>query len=171
MPNFYPRAHARQMPLTPPEYIPAYNGGGCLYQAPSLTRSELYGYDAADPYKQSRGLPPPSYLTPGTQQVPYSGLPPPGLTHPGQVYHPAAAPTLPPIRQYVDDAQVQRQQHQQQQQDQRNRQANAKTEKPVGGVAAVLDYEMDVMVDFVSEMAQGMYAFYVSPICIADIDL
>jgi hypothetical protein len=111
------------------------------------------------------------------------------LTHPGQVYHPAVAPTLPPIRQYVDDAQVQRQQHHQQQQqqqqqhqqqqqqqqqqqlDQRNRQVNVKTEKAVGGVAAVLDYDMDVMVDFVSEMAQGMYAFYVSPICIADIDL
>lgn len=41
----------------------------------------------------------------------------------------------------------------------------------MGGVAAHLDYEMEEMVDFVSEMAQGMYAFYTSRICLADIDM
>ncbi len=44
-------------------------------------------------------------------------------------------------------------------------------EKVVGGVSATLDYDMERMTDFVSEMAQGMYALLTSPICLADIDL
>ncbi|KAL9638117.1 MAG: hypothetical protein Q9164_001759 [Protoblastenia rupestris] len=44
-------------------------------------------------------------------------------------------------------------------------------EEKVGGVAAHLDYEMDEMVDFVSEMAQGMYEIFASKICLADIDM
>jgi hypothetical protein len=47
----------------------------------------------------------------------------------------------------------------------------SKSEKPVGGVSAVLDYNMDTMADFVAEMASGMYALFCSHICIADIDL
>ena len=46
-----------------------------------------------------------------------------------------------------------------------------KEEKPVGGVAAHLDYEMEQMVDFVSGSAQGMYDLYQSRICLADIDI
>ena len=46
-----------------------------------------------------------------------------------------------------------------------------KEEKPVGGVAAHLDYEMEQMVDFVSESAQGMYELYHARICLADIDI
>ncbi|KAI4157677.1 MAG: hypothetical protein L6R39_000629 [Caloplaca ligustica] len=49
--------------------------------------------------------------------------------------------------------------------------APIKEEKATGGVAAHLDYEMDTMADFVAEMAQGMYALYVSRICLADIDM
>ncbi|OAT10520.1 meiotically up-regulated 80 protein [Blastomyces gilchristii SLH14081] len=45
-----------------------------------------------------------------------------------------------------------------------------KEEKPTGGVAAHLDYEMGQMSDFVAEMAQGMYALYISKIVLADID-
>lgn len=41
----------------------------------------------------------------------------------------------------------------------------------VGGVAAHLDYEMEEMVDFVSEKAQRMYDFLASRICLADIDM
>ena len=44
-------------------------------------------------------------------------------------------------------------------------------EEKVGGVAVHLDYSMDEMVDFVSEMAQGMYGTYTSKICLADIDM
>jgi len=46
-----------------------------------------------------------------------------------------------------------------------------KEEKAVGGVAAHLDYEMEAMVEFVSETAQGMYDIYASGICLADIDI
>lgn len=46
-----------------------------------------------------------------------------------------------------------------------------KEEKVVGGVAAYLDYEIEQMADFVTEMAQGMYALYESRICLADIDI
>ena len=46
-----------------------------------------------------------------------------------------------------------------------------KEEKPIGGVAAHLDYEMEQMVDFVSDAAQGMYDLYHSRICLADIDI
>lgn len=45
-----------------------------------------------------------------------------------------------------------------------------KEEKPTGGVAAHLDYEMDQMSDFVAEMAQGMYALYSTKINLSDID-
>ena len=48
--------------------------------------------------------------------------------------------------------------------------AETKEEK-TGGVAAHLDYEMDEMVDFVSEMVQGMYDIFNSEICLADIDI
>lgn len=46
-----------------------------------------------------------------------------------------------------------------------------KKEEKTGGVTAHLDYEMDEMVDFVAEMTQGMYAIFLSKICLADIDL
>ncbi|KAB8338936.1 hypothetical protein FH972_021876 [Carpinus fangiana] len=46
-----------------------------------------------------------------------------------------------------------------------------KEEKPVGGVSATLDYEMDQMTDFVTEMAAGMYELSASRICLADIDI
>lgn len=46
-----------------------------------------------------------------------------------------------------------------------------KEEKAVGGVAAHLDYEMEDMVDFVSQTAQGMYAIYASKIHLEDIDM
>lgn len=46
-----------------------------------------------------------------------------------------------------------------------------KEEKATGGVAAHLDYEMDQMTNFVSEVAQGMYDLYESRICLADIDI
>ena len=50
-------------------------------------------------------------------------------------------------------------------------QAPPETGEKVGGVAAHLDYEMDEMVEFVSEMAHGMYDIFTSRICLADIDM
>ena len=46
-----------------------------------------------------------------------------------------------------------------------------KEEKVAGGVAAHLDYEMEQMIDFVAEMAQGMYDLFESRFCLADIDI
>lgn len=83
-------------------------------------------------------------------------------------YGTSSAPVLPPIQaldRSLDDYQ---------QQVRSNRAATVsqpKEEKAVGGVAIKLDYEMDHMVDFVSEMAQGMYDIYTSRICLADIDM
>ena len=84
-------------------------------------------------------------------------------------YGVASAPVLPPIRvpdRSMDDYQ---------QPARSNRaptaiQQHSKEEK-IGGVAAHLDYKMDEIVDFVSEMAQGMYGIYASKICLADIDM
>jgi hypothetical protein len=84
---------------------------------------------------------------------------------------PIAAPILPPIRSNVqlppmDSAippQYRRHEHVQIEQ-------RPKEDKPTGGVAAHLDYEMDQMSDFVTEMAQGMYALYSTKINLADID-
>ena len=81
----------------------------------------------------------------------------------------AAAPVLPPIR--APD----RSMDEHPQQARSNRvpvmpQQQPKEEK-IGGVAAHLDYKMDEMVNFVSEMAQGMYGIFASKICLADIDM
>lgn len=46
-----------------------------------------------------------------------------------------------------------------------------KEEKATGGVAVHLDYEMETMANFVSEMSQGMYDLYTTGIRVADIDL
>jgi hypothetical protein len=89
-------------------------------------------------------------------------------------YEPIGAPILPPLRindrvPFADDYQ---RRYQQEQQDAAEReQHQAKEEKTTGGVSAKLDYEMERMTDFVTEAAQSMYAFHVSPICLADIDM
>jgi hypothetical protein len=51
-------------------------------------------------------------------------------------------------------------------------QTEQKEERPVGGVSAKLDYDMDTMTDFVAKTAHGMYELLTSrAICIADIDM
>ena len=79
---------------------------------------------------------------------------------------PANVPTLPPLR--APDQSLGQQPRSQEVS--ANPQQQPKEEK-VGGVAAHLDYKMDEMVNFVSEMAQGMYAIFASKICLADIDM
>ena len=79
------------------------------------------------------------------------------------------APILPPIR--IPDTVV----NAAAAQDLSNSRAVAPAEKnagkTTGGVAAQLDYEMEDMVDFVSEAAQGMYDLLKSHPYLADIDL
>src|SRR5271154_6508233 len=82
-------------------------------------------------------------------------------------YHYVTAPLLPPIRtqdtidpyahQYVPVVPVP--------------EPKPKEEKATGGVAAHLDYDMDLMSSFVAEMSQGMYAILTSGLHVPDIDL
>ena len=47
----------------------------------------------------------------------------------------------------------------------------SKEEKVAGGVSATLDYDMEQMIDFVAEMAQGMYDLFTAHFCFAGIDI
>lgn len=85
----------------------------------------------------------------------------------------AGAPVLPPIRPNtklppMESAIPPQYRHQESHPPQK--QQPPKDEKATGGVAAHLDYDMEQMSDFVAEMAQGMYALYISKITLADID-
>lgn len=98
----------------------------------------------------------------------YSNMPTvaaPGMQN--SSYGPIAAPILPaPISDRVADASGQNQAQR------RAQQPAAKQEKVTGGVAQDLDYEMDQMTDYVSDMAQSMYALLCSShINLADIDI
>ena len=53
----------------------------------------------------------------------------------------------------------------------RAKQPPVESSEKVGGVAVYLDYDMETMVDFVTDMAQGMYTIFTSNICLADIDI
>lgn len=85
-------------------------------------------------------------------QSSYTCLPPPGLSHPGpQYYHQSQRRIEMPN---VDESYLLAGR---QQEARRNEQAQAQTEeKPTGGVAAHLDYEMEEMTDFVGTMAQRL---------------
>ena len=50
-------------------------------------------------------------------------------------------------------------------------QDSSKSDETVGGVVAHLDYNLDTMVNFVSNMAQGMHSIFKTRICLADIDI
>ncbi|TKA76249.1 hypothetical protein B0A49_03100 [Cryomyces minteri] len=165
MPSFYPRTTSHHLPLTPPDFVPSYNATGCggaPYQAdPYMAQQGMgahneAGYNRyAEHYEQT-----PALITPASGAW-------------TQYNEPTGAPILPPLQSQVhgrptkDDTglQYRRQQHVEQSQ------PPPKEEKVAGGVSSKLDYEMETMTDFVSEMAQGMYALYKSQICIADIDL
>ena len=76
-------------------------------------------------------------------------------------------PVLPPIRvPQSNPTQIDRDS-----QATRATQPSVESVEKVGGVAAHLDYDMDTMVDFVTDMAQGMYSIFTSSICLADIDI
>ncbi|KAI9734676.1 MAG: hypothetical protein M1834_002277 [Cirrosporium novae-zelandiae] len=177
-----------QLPPTPPEYVPGYAANRCSSTLPSEQASyaarnpvsnrryEKGGFDYPDQYypssfnrsahfavyNNSNSMQPTKSLAIRDHNVPK----PPNRFGMGSV------PTLPPINSQphprVDEVMSQHHGYN----DGRTRvDAQAKEEKPVGGVAAHLDYEMEQMSDYVSEMAQGMYDLYVSKICLADIDI
>lgn len=174
MPSFYPRhAPASHLPLTPPEFVPGYTGnpgcGGMQYQQSHYAaRQGPNGQHDEGGFAQSRMLSAPPSMT-FTQQASFpinSGSVAPAAN---AYYESLAAPVLPPMRvqeQYLGETQ-RRPQH-----DPPVRaEQPAKDEKPVGGVSAKLDYDMDVMTDFVSEMAQGVYGLLASKVCLTGTDI
>lgn len=99
-----------------------------------------------------------------------------GNNHQGNGYYKPVV--LPPMRTYppVSAPSVEQRPHNQvtvrSHPPQQDRQREQKDERPVGGVSAKLDYEMDTMTDFVTKTARGMYELLNHPsICIIDIDI
>ena len=192
MPSFQPwgqPAQPSRLPLTPPEYQPAY-------QTPASVMSEQTYYGAVSDYQAHHGHSGRDFIDHYSQGPAYASKHavnahnhtrnhthashvqgphdyrkiPPYMTQLSAHYpygNMATAPILPPIRardnlvdavatQYrVQDTQI----------------PKSRDEAPSGGVAAHLDYDMDLMANFVAEMAQGMYAKFTSGIHLADIDL
>ena len=141
---FRPQSH---LPLTPPEYFPAYAGcGGVQLNSMQFAVGhqgmgvhEKSGYNAV--YATHEAYP--SFQYPSQEQYngmnrlfPSTGLPPPS----------AMTSELPGL---VEDAPrpVVRQEPKRQE---------PVEERSVGGVSAHLDYEMDEMVDFVATVSQNM---------------
>lgn len=158
MPSFYPRQNMPRQLLTPPEFVPSYHSacGNMQYQQQSAyqgqpaIRQQDDGYDFADRYGQLAIAMPPMYPQAGT----YLSNAPPSLPPPSSFYEPSGATILPPMRvahgQSMADVALQQQRAHEYSQ---RTQPPAKEEKPVGGVSAKLDYDMDVMTDFVCETA------------------
>lgn len=174
-----------RLPPTPPDYQPEFStmmpnqgifytnppGYGAIYRRSS--RDFLDQYPQTSTFGAQQALPTHhqphmtihtrrdlSQVTPYVPQVPsqhtFNSL--------------TAAPILPPIRHQDDIADSMPPQFHV-----NNAPTQAETkrkeEKATGGVALHLDYDMDVMANFVSEMSQGMYELYTSGIRVADIDL
>lgn len=162
MPNYH--ARPRGDIITPPSTY-GYSRG---FSQPG--RKPFYGEQTnyVAPAAPIMYPPPMNYSNMPTQ-------PPPGLRPSfGPIAAPAGAHSLSDRNaQMTTDSRAVRQRHRENEDRQRRtQQPAAKQEKIVGGVAQELDYEMDQMTDYVSEMAQEMYALFSTPqICLADIDI
>ncbi|KAF2133596.1 hypothetical protein P153DRAFT_353925 [Dothidotthia symphoricarpi CBS 119687] len=148
MPSFYPRHNLPRQLLTPPEFVPSYHSacGNMAYQQSAYAsqpavRQQDDDYGFADRYGQLAMAMPPMYPQAGT----YLSNAPPSLPPPSSFYESTGATMLPSMR-------LTEQEQRAQEYNQRAHQP-AKEEKPVGGVSAKLDYDMDVMTDFVCETA------------------
>jgi len=159
MPSFHPRQQIPRQLLTPPEFVPSYHAtcGGPSYQQqhngyatqPAIRQDDVY--DFADRYGQLAMAMPPMFSQAGTY---LSNALPPSLPPPSSFYDPAAAAILPPMRVQPGHSMADAALHQQRAQEYSQRISQpAKEEKPVGGVSAKLDYDMDVMTDFVCDTA------------------
>ncbi len=180
MPSLCIDALPRQMPPTPPEYynfaLGGAHGGHQLSEQHLSTRNvhtpivenrRSKSKDLMDQhfrYSQPLSAWPLSVETSHHDPLSHQGL------HQGvsNVFGMANAPLIQPIgvSGHATD-------HYQQHSRLKNApsQTQVKEEKATGGVAAHLDYEMEAMIEFVSETAQGMYDIYASGICLADIDI
>lgn len=179
MPSFYPNVYPRRLPLSPAEYGTAYalGRGGDMsalthmsFAAPqhALARHEKDAHEYLDPYGPASAfaapgpLPPPyghpSMVTTTTGYDPYHAPAPAPAARAPSAYGAAAPTAMPPVpfpdRAPSDDPGSQR--HAAAEESRAKPQESPATQKPLGGVAAYLDYEMEQMSDFVSEMAQGI---------------
>ncbi|PGH01243.1 hypothetical protein AJ79_07975 [Helicocarpus griseus UAMH5409] len=182
MPSFY--STLPTFPPTPPHIIgsrlesetPFYQPNNSAYPL----RYPQNGYDFIEKYSQTANYPSHGSMTilphlhsihggrdMGSAQTMMSHHAPPQT-----MYGALNPPILPPLRSSTKlppmDSAIPPQYRRQE--TVIHRDSRPKEEKPSGGVAAHLDYEMDQMTDFVAEMAQGMYALYISKIVLADID-
>lgn len=167
MPSSYHGFLPQPMPLTPPYTDGSYPQGNMQYSSTSLAQAYMpprgsYG-PASDMVKQY------------TSRYPFGSYHPPFYSeydnrstsnYCGSVSN-AKAPMLPPI-QTLDHSVTE---YPQMQKQPTKAAAPPKEDKPVGGVCPTLTYEMEQMVDFVSESTQGMYALYQSRIYLPDIDV
>ncbi len=180
MPSFYPFEMPRHLPLTPPEYYEAYTESKiqamyqpthCASHPGPLSQHENYDLYQYSLSKQSGYALAPLTRTTSSEEnecwlsnglVASSS----GICAPNS----SSVPMLPPIKLTEHSSTKTHTAH--------SRQglpappgAPVKEDKAIGGVSAHLDYEMDSMAEFVTEMAQGMYDLYESRICLADIDI
>lgn len=170
MPSFYPQAMPGHLPLTPPEFVPSYESNTRPAQYthdPYMTSRHDSGMDYSQQYSFPQSQIPQISRAPGYHN-------PQSLPPISSYYEPMGAPILPPLRipeNFTANENYRLGMQQNQLTQTASQQQVPKEEKATGGVSAKLDYEMERMTDFVSEAAQGMYALYLSHICLADIDI
>ncbi|KIW08494.1 uncharacterized protein PV09_01389 [Verruconis gallopava] len=151
MPSFYNNRH---MPLTPPEYSTGFHSSHCSgmpyqphgYGAQQFGRQDEMMYDYAGRYVRASAAVHP-------QQGYASSV---GVQSIGR-YNDGMGVTLPPVRSLDQSVpiDVYQQPPPYRYHEQRSQQKQ-KDEKPVGGVSAKLDYDMEEMTDFVTEKAQQL---------------
>jgi hypothetical protein len=163
MPSFYPRPMPRDLPPTPPEFIPGYNMNGCAggpYSAggcagyPGSGAHETGGYDQADRYGPLPSMP----ATAIYQHANVSAFINNSVNLPSaaRFFNPQHMPLLPPMR--TNDPGMMHAPGQQAPKEHTRTEQNPKKEESVGGVSATLDYKLETMTDFVAEMSQGLLA-------------
>jgi len=164
MPSYHawgPHAQHSRLPPTPPEYQGSYLTPMSAVSDQTFYPSHVYSsrHGQSSRYDGDRYHHVPGYAA----QQPLSGQAARlGHVHPSQDYRlhgysqypygPVAAPILPPIR--VTEAIDPYPNHY----PRRQPESKQKEDKPTGGVAQHLDYEMDLMSNFVAEMSQKLVA-------------
>ncbi|KAL8791814.1 MAG: hypothetical protein Q9195_005623 [Heterodermia aff. obscurata] len=168
MPSSYRGHNTQSMPLTPPYTDGYYPPSAIQYsmaamgQAGLASRRDQYG-SSSDNFPNRYT---PRYSVGSYNPSAYSEYESRPASNYVQPTGNAKAPMLPPIQ--TQNHSVTEYPHSQLQ---RAKSVVPPKEENIGGVAAHLDYEMEQMVDFVSDSAQGMYDLYQSRICLADIDI
>lgn len=169
MPAFnYPAQGMYQHPLTPPEDLPAYTKEAIpsvQYTQSSypthagLRRQDDRAYDYADRFGQhpSHAIPPPMLYPQAGYGNTVSSGPLPAVN---PFYKPMLGPVLAPLRSFEHPHQPMHDGQRPNVHENHNRNerpvVEPKEEKPVGGVSAKLDYDMEIMTDFVVETANAI---------------